>query len=69
MSDIVERLRSHYAYNLATRQRGQQPELDPDCKEAANEIERLRHDLANAQMRAAIDTTDKAHRRYIENDY
>ena len=79
MTDIVERLREvgalrpgdKFPYGFPAANWAKP--LSMLVIEAANEIERLRHDLANAQMRYelidAIHSNDKAHRRYIEDDY
>lgn len=68
MSDIVERLceRINVLRRLATDEGEAQALL---LVGAANEIERLRHDLANAKTLAGLVNSNEAHRRFIENDY
>lgn len=75
MSEIVERLRKHWSHGLPLN------DIYPTCKEAADEIERLTRELAEAKAvnldnhnigqaayRAAIEAAAKVAGREEEDD-
>lgn len=61
MSEIVERLRKHWSHGLPLN------DIYPTCKEAADEIERLTRELAEAK--SLLELENKEHEADLDEEW